>query len=385
MKKIFLFFFFLVFSIHITGQGIDFVYTWNKAQRQARKENKLIFVDVMADWCGPCKRMIEDINSDPAIYTYFNENFINLQINEKYQRQFLRTYKICEFPTLMFMSSEGKVFDEFQGFRGLEWLNELALSHQANWAKYSKQSIAFTNSEDGELEENYFIEEILKSLALLPLELQQKKLLDYLRQGEPYAHLIMKNFGHGLVYEDFYAFLKKETTQSNIIADKLMVSFLLSDDNYMMDDRIQKESYKIAKITGLDAMQCMAFMFVYKEFVLLRQIEMESAPSMLVYARSLLQKYPDVNDFELLYDVLAYIILNEEGEKFYVEMQPSFEKLSIEKNHFLYDDFLSVIYFKTNQKDLVAEQVNKAMLKSQNYVDVFDPFLSKFRNVLSPE
>ena len=40
-------------------QGIMFEPTrsWKKIVEKARSENKLIFVDCYADWCGPCKMM----------------------------------------------------------------------------------------------------------------------------------------------------------------------------------------------------------------------------------------------------------------------------------------------------------------------------------------
>ncbi|MBK9736030.1 MAG: thioredoxin family protein [Saprospiraceae bacterium] len=58
---------------------INFISSFSEAQKLAAQQDKLIFVDVMADWCGPCKVMIKDMESDAAIVDFFNTNFINLK------------------------------------------------------------------------------------------------------------------------------------------------------------------------------------------------------------------------------------------------------------------------------------------------------------------
>ena len=46
----------------LTGQGIDFFHgTWEEALEKATAEEKPIFVDAYAVWCGPCKRMAREV------------------------------------------------------------------------------------------------------------------------------------------------------------------------------------------------------------------------------------------------------------------------------------------------------------------------------------
>ena len=48
-----------LFTLHILGlnaQGIEFFQgTWKEAMAKAKTEDKLLFVDAFAKWCGPCK------------------------------------------------------------------------------------------------------------------------------------------------------------------------------------------------------------------------------------------------------------------------------------------------------------------------------------------
>ena len=45
-----------LFLGNATAQGIDFFHgSWADAQAKAKSEQKLIFVDAFASWCGPCR------------------------------------------------------------------------------------------------------------------------------------------------------------------------------------------------------------------------------------------------------------------------------------------------------------------------------------------
>ena len=83
----------------ISGQGINFISNLESAKTTAVTDDKLIFVDVMADWCGPCKLMEKEMNADTSLIDYFNEHFVNLKINEKENKTFLKQYDIKSFPT----------------------------------------------------------------------------------------------------------------------------------------------------------------------------------------------------------------------------------------------------------------------------------------------
>ncbi|MBW6479654.1 MAG: thioredoxin family protein [Bacteroidales bacterium] len=45
---------------HENGKNEGMVFftgTWDEALAQAKKENKLIFLDIYASWCAPCKML----------------------------------------------------------------------------------------------------------------------------------------------------------------------------------------------------------------------------------------------------------------------------------------------------------------------------------------
>lgn len=100
------------------AQGINFFHgTWTEAMAQAKAEQKLIFVDAYASWCGPCKRMAANVFPDPQVGDYFNANFVNLKIDmEKPENsEFAGKYPVSAYPTLLILDAEGKIVHKHVG------------------------------------------------------------------------------------------------------------------------------------------------------------------------------------------------------------------------------------------------------------------------------
>ena len=91
--------------------GIQFIENdWKLALKNAKDQNKLVFLDIYATWCGPCKMLKQYTFSDKAIGDFFNKNFINISIDgEKgVGPQLAQQYSIEGYPTLVVADSTGK-------------------------------------------------------------------------------------------------------------------------------------------------------------------------------------------------------------------------------------------------------------------------------------
>ena len=118
---------FLFFN-QLNGQGIQFEKDeWKALLKKAKKENKLIFVDAYAAWCGPCKQMDRKVFSEEKAGKFFNSKFVNAKIDmEKGEGPKLaRGFGVMAYPTLLFVNSMGDVVHRAVGYHNTNQLLEL--------------------------------------------------------------------------------------------------------------------------------------------------------------------------------------------------------------------------------------------------------------------
>ena len=114
MKKITLLILLLVSHLALYAQdtvGINFLKdkNWNEALAIAKVQNKLIFVDVYTDWCGPCKTMDVEVFSKKSVGDKFNASFINYKLDaEKGEGPELKKrYAVKSYPNYLFINGDG--------------------------------------------------------------------------------------------------------------------------------------------------------------------------------------------------------------------------------------------------------------------------------------
>lgn len=111
----------LLFTISFSAKSQiafkDSSHTWKAMLAEAKKDNKLIFMDAYAVWCGPCKWMTKNVFSVPEVGQLFNRNFVNAYIDmEKGEGITLRKqYNIRFYPTYLFINGDGEVVHKVVG------------------------------------------------------------------------------------------------------------------------------------------------------------------------------------------------------------------------------------------------------------------------------
>jgi thiol:disulfide interchange protein len=112
------------------AKGIQFQpMTLEAAKEKAKETGKLIFIDVHASWCGPCKMMARGPFKDEKVGKIYNENFINLKIDAEKDPdgEFVsRAYAVSAYPTLLFVDAKGKLVKSYVGYRSEEMLMGMA-------------------------------------------------------------------------------------------------------------------------------------------------------------------------------------------------------------------------------------------------------------------
>lgn len=127
------------------SQGIEFFHgSWEEALEEAKKQEKVIFIDAYATWCGPCKRMAAEVFPDEKVGEFYNRHFINMKLDmEKGEGlTFRKTYPVSAFPTLYFISGDGEVVDKVRGAQDVDGflkLGEKVLGLADNSAEYATE------------------------------------------------------------------------------------------------------------------------------------------------------------------------------------------------------------------------------------------------------
>ncbi|KGN78110.1 disulfide isomerase [Porphyromonas cangingivalis] len=110
-------------------KGIKFFEgTFEEGLALAQKEQKLLFVDFYAQWCGPCKRMAKTVFTQEKVGAYFNDKFINMKLDAEAEQNkaIAEKYKVEAFPTLGFFKPDGTPIAINTGSMGAEALIEAA-------------------------------------------------------------------------------------------------------------------------------------------------------------------------------------------------------------------------------------------------------------------
>ena len=122
MKKIMLLTAMLAFigsvALAQNDQGIKFEKgTFSEILAKAKAQKKLVFMDVYASWCGPCKRMAAEVFTQKKVGDYFNATFVNAKFDAEVGegRSIAARYGVNAYPTFLLLDSNGKLVGKMVG------------------------------------------------------------------------------------------------------------------------------------------------------------------------------------------------------------------------------------------------------------------------------
>lgn len=104
--------------------------SFEELKAKAKKENKLIFINIYLTSCIPCKSMEKDVFTDAGVADYYNPNFINGSYDYSGTEGYgiSEIYGISCFPNFLFMDGDGKIVHRRVGGMNQEDFLKLAES-----------------------------------------------------------------------------------------------------------------------------------------------------------------------------------------------------------------------------------------------------------------
>ncbi len=102
------------------------LYDFEAAKKLAKQTGRLLMVDFMADWCGPCKMLDAQVFSTPEFKKAAGE-MVWVKVNIDNFPALASQYKATSIPLVVFMDGDGQVLHQSLGFKPVgEFLKEIA-------------------------------------------------------------------------------------------------------------------------------------------------------------------------------------------------------------------------------------------------------------------
>ncbi len=90
---------------------------WKDVLARAKRQNRPIFVDFYATWCGPCKRLEKVTYRDPKVVELLNSIVPVKYDAEKGEGETLaKKFRVRAYPTLVVLDPSGREVDRFLGY-----------------------------------------------------------------------------------------------------------------------------------------------------------------------------------------------------------------------------------------------------------------------------
>ncbi len=83
----------------------------------SQKSGKLVFIDLYADWCPPCRTMSREVFTRKDVGDFMSENFIAAKYNvdEELGKTLSREYSVSSIPTFLVFNGEGELVGRMVG------------------------------------------------------------------------------------------------------------------------------------------------------------------------------------------------------------------------------------------------------------------------------
>jgi len=160
IQRLFAFAILLMFSAFVINAQVAFVEVatlqeMEAVQKRASDQQLMLFVDVYATWCGPCKMMDRDVYTDPAVAEYMNANFVSVRMDAEcdYGRVYAAAQELEGYPSMFIFSMDGEPISKVVGFTPAD---QLISSLKATVDGYKEIRIFQAKYQRGTLEEEEF-------------------------------------------------------------------------------------------------------------------------------------------------------------------------------------------------------------------------------------
>ena len=369
MKKITTF---LILALLFTGADNIiaqdyFIHNFSEARKRAKEEDKLIFVDFSAVWCGPCKMMEKYIFPDSEVKEALTSKYICVALLQGKNKAIFSRYRIKSFPTFIIMDGEGNEIYRFSGATKKEdFLYRLKSVPEANPTIEKYDSLYASNKNNIQFLREYY--KILKQRKYNKCaEKIAKRILkldkDWLNKNN--MNLIIENIDVDKYYK--FVLKNKKIFCDSFSLDKVNDMFLMRyfDINgggdirhYYVDINRIKNDFKIifGEKRNFYVNRYLFIVLKDKEYYKLKQIYITSA---LKY----LQKDSLIFRSKRFYNQIMQLLYKIKDNTQLMELEKAFEfqfSGNDEDVYTKYFDLWAFVNYKLDNKDKAVSNIKRA-------------------------
>ena len=103
-------------------------HTLSESMSKAKAEDKLIIVDVSAEWCGACRKLDNEVFANKKVREVVNQKFAfsRLEYNSEEGEEFARKHNVQGTPSLWLVDKDGRALRKLRvTFEPSEFLDQL--------------------------------------------------------------------------------------------------------------------------------------------------------------------------------------------------------------------------------------------------------------------
>lgn len=106
--------------------------SFKEALEKSAKEQKILFVDVYTQWCGPCKKMANTVFLEEDVGTLFNKHFVSYKLDAEDEDlngpELAEKYEVQAFPTYLFIDGSGELVSKQSGAMSADTFMVMAMT-----------------------------------------------------------------------------------------------------------------------------------------------------------------------------------------------------------------------------------------------------------------
>lgn len=147
MKQFSIYFFLMVLAVAIplnvpstalASDGITW-YSYEEGMALAKTNNKKVYINFHAEWCGYCHKMEKETFKDSKVISYLNQNFVPIRINSDKEKALARQYRVRGLPDNIFTTGAGENIGNQPGYLGpADFMKVMAFVYEEKYKSNSK-------------------------------------------------------------------------------------------------------------------------------------------------------------------------------------------------------------------------------------------------------